>query len=334
MPLAALLRAYRLGHAFAVRRVERAASEIEMEHAIRWMALTQASRYFFAYVDAISTQLVAEYEQERARWIRGAAAARAELVTAIIDGEPVDPRSATETLRYDVSRHHLAFILWSDPRTPGPPPRTGSLEVAAMAMARELGGGPVLLVPIGERVVWGWTSGDRFSEDGSIAPPGDGIRAAIGTPSSGAEGMAHSHERARAARRVAELLGVRPGTVIRYASVALTALLTVQPAEAVRFAEDQLGELVVDTDSAARLRATLRVYLEENLSPARTARRLGIHQNTVVYRVKRAEEILGRAVDRSRLELELALRLSEGLEGLRAASERPHSSRSPLAEEA
>jgi DNA-binding PucR family transcriptional regulator len=73
---------------------------------------------------------------------------------------------------------------------------------------------------------------------------------------------------------------------------------------------------------AARLRATLRVYLEENLSPARAARRLGIHQNTVVYRVKRAEEILGHSIEQGRLELEVSLRLSEGLDGLRAEGER------------
>ncbi len=326
MPLAAMLRAYRLGHAFAARRVEQAAAGMEMEPEIRWRALTHASQYFFAYVDEISTQLVTEYEQERARWIRGAAAARAELVTAIIEGQPVDERAATATLRYDVARRHLAFIVWSQALPNQPPPATGSLEVAATSLARELGGGPLLLIPIGERVVWGWTSGDGLRDDAGIAsmPPADGLRAAIGTPGSGVAGMGQSHDGARAARRVAEVLGVRPGTVVRHGSVALTALLTIEPAEAAKFAERQLGELAGDNDMAARLRATLRVFLEENLSPARAARRLAIHQNTVVYRVKRAEEILGHPVDQGRLELEVSLRLSEGLEGLRSAGDRRH----------
>jgi DNA-binding PucR family transcriptional regulator len=83
-----------------------------------------------------------------------------------------------------------------------------------------------------------------------------------------------------------------------------------------------LGELVADNDSAARLRATVQVYLEENLSPARAARRLGVHQNTVVYRVKRAEELLGREIGPRRLQTEVALRLAEMLDGLRAAAER------------
>jgi DNA-binding PucR family transcriptional regulator len=115
---------------------------------------------------------------------------------------------------------------------------------------------------------------------------------------------------------------MRPGTVVRYESVALAALLTIDPAEAAGFVEAQLGELASDTDAAARLRATLRVYFEENLSPARTARRLGIHHNTVMYRVKRVEEILGRPVHEGRLELDVSLRLSEGLDGLRSVREK------------
>jgi DNA-binding PucR family transcriptional regulator len=324
MDLSVLLRAYRLGHAMVEERFETVAAELDIPREIRWRVLAEASRYLFAYVDAVCTRLVQDYEQERARWIRGAAAARAELVTAIIDGQPIDPRTATATLRYDVSRQHLAFIVWADARTEGPLQRTGSLEVAANALAGRLGGGPVLLVPIGGRAVWAWTSGAALGDDEDLTREtlGDGLRAAIGTSATGVAGMAESHDRARAARRVGELLAVRPGTIVRYGSVALTALLTADPAEAVKFAESQLGELGADTDNAARLRATLRVYLDENLSPARAARRLGIHQNTVVYRVRKAEEILGRTIDQRRLELEVSLRLSESLDGLRSAGER------------
>jgi DNA-binding PucR family transcriptional regulator len=131
--------------------------------------------------------------------------------------------------------------------------------------------------------------------------------------------MADSYQEAWLARRVAELRATRPGTVVGYRSAGLTALLTSDPAEAVRFAEVELGELLAPTDTNARLRATVRVYLEENLSPARAARRLGIHQNTVVYRVKQAEELLGRGVEERRLQLEVALRLAEMIDGLRAA---------------
>ena len=320
--LPALLRAYRLGHGLAERRLEQAADELEIEPEIRWRVLSHISHHLFAYVDAVCTDLVDDYEHERAQWIRGAAAARAELVTAIVERHPVDARAAGEKLRYDITRGHVALIVWGDP--PRVAQQVGSLEGEATVLAAALGGGPVLTVPIGERAVWAWTSGDHLTDDPAALEHrmGDGVRAAIGTCREGLAGMADSYDEARVARRVAELRAVRPGTVVGYRTADLTALLTADPAEAVRFAESELGELLADSDAAARLRATVRVYLEENLSPARAARRLGIHQNTVVYRVKQTEELLGHAIEQRRLQLEVALRLSEMIDGLRSAADR------------
>ena len=319
--LPALLRAYRLGHGLAERRLAEAASELEIEPEIRWRVLAHISHHLFAYVDAVCTDLVDDYEHERAQWIRGAAAARAELVNAIVERHRVDPQAAIEKLRYDITRGHVALIVWGDPPRAGQ--QAGSLEREATALAAALGGGPVLTVPIGERAVWAWTSGDHLTDNPAAVAHtmGDGVRAAIGTWREDLAGMADSHDEARVARRVAELRAIRPGTVVGYRTADLTALLTADPVEAVRFAESELGELLVDNDTAGRLRATVRVYLEENLSPARAARRLGIHQNTVVYRVKQTEELLGHTIEQRRLQLEVALRLSDMIDGLRSAAD-------------
>jgi DNA-binding PucR family transcriptional regulator len=319
--LPALLRAYRLGHGLAERRLDEAAAELEIEPEVRWRALARISHSLFAYVDAVCTDLVDDYEQERAQWIRGAAAARAELVGAIVERRPVDDRAASEKLRYDVTRRHVALIIWADPPRGGQQPR--SLERESTALATALGGGPTLTVPIGERVAWAWTSGERLVDDPNAVGHrmGEGVRAAIGTWREGLAGMADSHDEARVARRVAELRALRSGGVVGYRAADLTALLTADPVEALRFAEAELGELIEDSDAAARLRATVHVYLEENLSPARAARRLGIHQNTVVYRVKRAEELLGYAIEQRRLRVEVALRLSEMIDSLRTAAD-------------
>ena len=319
--LAALLRAYRLGQWFVHTTVEAKATELEVEPAVRWQVLTHVSNYMFLYVDAISAKLVDDYEAERARWIRGAAAARAELITAMLEGEQVDPALATEKLRYDVSRRHLAMIVWADGGNPTLDP--GTLESAASTLAAELGGGPVLTIAIGERVVWAWTSGDTLDDAPSAAGAtaltvSGGLRAAIGIGSEGPGGLVDSHEKAREARRVAELIGLPEGSVVSYRGVALISLLTAVPDVAIGFAESELGALGEDGDSAEKLRTTLGVYLEENLSAVRTARRMYVHQNTVVYRVKQAEELLGRPVEERRLELEVALRIADGLGGLRS----------------
>ena len=325
--LPALLRAYRLGHGLAERRLEEAAGELEIEPEIRWRVLARISHHLFAYIDAVCTDLVDDYEQERAQWIRGAAAARAELVSAIVGRDPVDARVASEKLRYDVSRRHVALIVWADLRQTTE--HDGSLEREATTLAAALGGGPVLTVPIGERVVWAWTSGDQLIDDPAAVGHrmGEGVRAAIGTCLKGLAGMADSHDEAVVTRRVAELRSLRSGTVVGYRAADLTALLTADPVEAVRFTDAELGQLLEDTDDAARLRATIRFYLEENLSPARTARRLGIHRNTVVYRVKQTEQLLGHAIEQRRLQLEVALRLSEMIGGLRSAAHRGHPTR-------
>jgi hypothetical protein len=114
------------------------------------------------------------------------------------------------------------------------------------------------------------------------------------------------------------MLASRSGSVIRYRSVSLTALLTLDPAEATRFAE------AAGSQPQARL---WRVSVRPCGSTSRKSRALPIplagsasNENTVGYRVKQSEEIIHRSVDERRLELEIALRLAAGLGGARATS--------------
>lgn len=76
---------------------------------------------------------------------------------------------------------------------------------------------------------------------------------------------------------------------------------------------ETLGSLGDDDDHCARLRDTLRVFLQENGSYKATAERLTLHKNTVRYRLRRAEEGLGRPIDDNRLQVELALLASHWL---------------------
>jgi DNA-binding PucR family transcriptional regulator len=64
------------------------------------------------------------------------------------------------------------------------------------------------------------------------------------------------------------------------------------------------------------------IFLEEGSSFVRAGRRLGIHANTVAYRVRRAESLLGRPVTERQLELRVALRLAR----LRASGTSPPTS--------
>ena len=137
-----------------------------------------------------------------------------------------------------------------------------------------------------------------------------GVRIAIGEPAHGIGGFRQSHEEAVQARRVAELAARPSGTITRYVRVALPAIATADLDQARTFVQRELGGLVADDDVTARLTATLRTYLDEHSSRSRTAKRLGVHENTVSYRIKQAEEILGRGVDQRTLELRVALALA------------------------
>ena len=67
---------------------------------------------------------------------------------------------------------------------------------------------------------------------------------------------------------------------------------------------EPLGTLADDDEQGARLRDTLRVFLQENGSYKTTAERLVLHKNTVQYRVRKAEEGLGRSVSQNRLHMD------------------------------
>jgi hypothetical protein len=310
VPLHALLRAYRLGHNLVERAFETAADQLELEGELRAGALERASRFFFSYVDGISVQLTHIYLEERARWVRGSAAVRAEMARALLAGERVPAAKATSALLYDVTATHVGFVVWMEPSEPDDQ-CAAALEAVAGAVGSALGGSGSMLIPVGNWLVWGWAHQTAAAaEPYGLALPA-GVHVAIGSPAAGIEGLVQTHEEAVEARRVARLLGDRAQRVVFHREVALLELLTASPVAARRFVEAELGALAATDDHMARLRSTLHAYFDENLSPVRTARRLGVNKNTIVYRVGKVEEILGHPVPERRRELEAAVQVCE-----------------------
>ncbi|MFN8203194.1 MAG: helix-turn-helix domain-containing protein [Solirubrobacteraceae bacterium] len=112
---------------------------------------------------------------------------------------------------------------------------------------------------------------------------------------------------------MAKLAGDGAAPCTAFADVAVDVLTTQDVGEAQRFVARELGALAAGDEPARRLTATLRVFLDEGSSFVRAGRRLGVHENTVAYRVRRAEELLGHRVGERQLELRVALRLAEVL---------------------
>jgi DNA-binding PucR family transcriptional regulator len=187
------------------------------------------------------------------------------------------------------------------------------LEAAIGELAHALGVDGALVQPLGLLDAAGWIASqseldlaplDHVRLDAERFP---GVRLAVGEPARGLAGFRTTHFEALNARRVATLSDRATGTVTRYGLVALQALAAADIDQARAFVARELGALDADDDTSRRLAATLRVYLDEHASRSRAAKRLGIHENTISYRVRRAEEILGRSVDEDTLNLRVAL---------------------------
>ncbi|MFE4459568.1 hypothetical protein ACFROC_19610 [Nocardia tengchongensis] len=113
VPVEALVRAYRVGHRRMTELVFaelRAGAIAPADGVAVAEAITTAT---FAYVDWITMQVVAVYETEREQWLESRNSTRALLVREVLSGsKPVDIDAATESIRYPLSWHHLALILW------------------------------------------------------------------------------------------------------------------------------------------------------------------------------------------------------------------------------
>ena len=195
---------------------------------------------------------------------------------------------------------HVAAVLWTDHGAD-----VDSLLRLERAATRLSGEHRPLLVPAGAHTMWAWMHTLQ-----TVGLEAD-VHAAIGDTGTGLIGFRDSHNQALQARRVAELIPGMPGRIIRFADVEVLSLCTVDPDRARAFARRVLGDLAGDGDIQARLRETLSTHFQTRFNQRETARRLGLHHNTVIYRLQQANAALGRPVDDDPVAVALALRLAQ-----------------------
>jgi DNA-binding PucR family transcriptional regulator len=99
--------------------------------------------------------------------------------------------------------------------------------------------------------------------------------------------------------------------VVLYREVGLIALLSTDPERAAWFGAEELGELTGIGPADVELRRTALCYLDTGSSLIDTAARMHIHRNTVLYRLRRAEALIGRPLTDRQLALHATLRLAE-----------------------
>ena len=266
----------------------------------------------FRFVDQTLGRVLAEAQREREEVIGGALARRTETIRLILDGAPIDATAASRRLGYELDRRHTAVVVWSESAVAP----HGALESAAVLLAQAAGSQPPLTLPAGTTTLWAWigTPGEPATEElrSAAGRSPDDVRAAVGPTRRGIEGFRASHEAALTVHRL--LLGnPASGRFGSYRELEVTALAAHDPHAASEFIAATLGPLAEDSPAAARLRETLRVYLEEADNAPRAAARLYTHRNTVLKRIARATELLGYSPGERRLAVELALELRRHL---------------------
>jgi hypothetical protein len=276
----------------------------------------------FGYVDKMTADFARHYAAERESWLSGLTAARRQVIDEILAGRPVNRVTAGRTLGLELGQCHMAVIIWPD--VPDDFGEGAQLPVRRLAarLSRDSGAAHSLVLYAGAAEAWCWLSWpceppaglaslvreEREETALGSGPAGAGLCVALGSAAAGEGGFRDSHLAAREAQRIGRALG-EPGVHV-YADVAVLALLTASPDRAARYMRETLGALAGTDAKMAELRETLRLYLSYGRSRAQAAEKLFVAPNTVAYRVKRAEELLGSPLPEDHLPLRLALEIA------------------------
>jgi len=285
--LATLLHSYRVGHAVIQEHMLMHARET----GTSMQALRAMSGRLFAHVDRLMMLSSQEFMHERRRRNGDVDLMLYTRVRRLMAGEH-------ETLPYPTGGRHVAVVFDAD-ATPD-----ASEQVSANL------GVPALRVASPAKEIWLWlhvgdelVTSDVHSVLEAFMTSGS---AGVSDPTSGVGGIATGHRQARLACRLGSLRGVR---VSSYSDVALEALAFGGRDAARDFARAELGLLADDGDRTDLLRRTVQTYFASGGSAAAAAASLGVAERTVTYRLRRAEELMGRPLSSRRAEIEAALRL-------------------------
>ena len=316
-PLTALLRAYRVGHAcfydWLLKELAAQAPDAETISA----ATLGLSKIVAAYIDQVSEQMVMAYTQERENWLRNRSAARAARIRDLLSGERVDVNAAEATLGYRLRQYHVGVVCWAGDAA-GTADEITRLEHAIGKLAVQAGcRGDPLFLPRDESSAWAWLPlGVRdvfdLAATGTASMDAD-IHVAFGDAARGTTGFRVTHQQASAAQAVALAAGSRAPRAVTFCQVAPVAMMLTASELLRPWVLSTLAALATDDEHHARLRETLLVFLQSGGSYKTTAEQLTLHKNTVQYRVRKAQESLGRPVGDNRGDVELALRASRWL---------------------
>jgi PucR-like helix-turn-helix protein len=328
--LDALLAAYRVGARLAWRRFVEAGTAAGLPPE----TLYSLGEAIFAYIDEISAESADGYAEEQSAAAGESQRRRRRLVRLLAQHPPASEeavRTAAQAAAWPLPRR-VAALVCAEAETaagadaPGEPPGGPRgeavpgeeiVEAAGVRLARRLGGAAIGGAAGGLACVWlpdPDAPGRRrqlAAQIGALEGPSDRVAPVALGPTVPWPRAAESLRRAAAAYRLAAAGGAPGGLVVAEDHLA-TLLLAADRGLAADLAASRLAPLEALADGPrARLTDTLRAWLDRPGQVQAVAAELGVHPQTVRYRVRQLRELFGARLEdpEARFELALALRV-------------------------
>ena len=302
-----MLRFYRLGHQFFVAKFAEAIAARVDDATTALSVYLEMESFGFQYIDRISTLVASEYVAELDRRQNQDRAERGDVVRALLASERINLGRAERVLGHVLTGRQLGFVCWAG---------DSGIDLAGVAqrLAVDVGAERALVVADGPRAVWGWVALTADPRD-SLADVhlGENVHLAAGSIHLGANGFRASHLEALRTRRIVELAGWAAPSVTAFTDIALVDVMSHDLGAARAFVQARIGELANDDPRSAAERAALLAFLTARGSLKAAAAALGVHRNTVLQRVRRAEQRLGAPVSAQLAEVHAALKLCDVL---------------------
>ncbi|WP_031160834.1 PucR family transcriptional regulator [Streptomyces durhamensis] len=311
--LSAMVRAYRIGHwrflQWCLDELNRQGADADLVTAANRRML-QVS---FGYIDRVTEHVIVVYQQERDHWLLSQTAARAARVRDILTEKDIDLNWAEPTLGYRILQYHLGLVAWL-PALKGEGEGLAVLGRIINEIARKLDcPARPLFVPRDAMVSWAWLplgshSDVSWKQLSNVVERSDpSVHMSAGCVGYGIEGFRSTHRQALRTQELAAAANPAP-QFTDFSTVAPIALMATNIDDMRAWVWGILGPLAVDDENSARLRETAQIFLDANCSYTATASAQILHKNTVQYRIRKAEEIMGRPVQKGHTDLEVALR--------------------------
>ncbi|MGW1888276.1 PucR family transcriptional regulator [Streptomyces sp. NPDC001970] len=313
IPLTVMTRAHRFGH---LRFLEWCLDELDRQGADYELFTATHRRMLqlsFGYSDRVAEPATMVYQQERDHWLLSQTAARAARVRDLLAEKDIDLNWAEPALGYRLRQNHLGLVAWL-PTLKGEGAGLALLDRITNEIARKLDcPARPLFVPRDAVLSWAWlplgSRSDVSSEQVSNVversdPP---VHVCAGCVGYGIEGFRSTHRQALRTQELAAVASPAP-QFTDFSAVAPIALMATNVDDMRAWVWGILGPLAVDDEHSARLRETAQIFLDTGCSYTATASAQILHKNTVQYRIRKAEEIMGHPVQQGHSDLEVALR--------------------------